>query len=1613
MNSGFRPPFPLPFVSCFVSGPARGIMFSYHGKGETPHFIVWCKDIMKTDRLKQWATLLLDTGKRNNLIHFRDSKTSGPEFLSPDASEIFRRMHDGKSAVIFDTESDSGQSAEEAGDRSSLYSAYAAAAGSNLLPYHATASPAEVLPKVEKRARDFMEETGVNVLHLAFGWIHWTDPDEKDTPRRAPVLLIPVALKRASSVDPWQLQPYGDEVIVNPTFRYKLEAELGLTLPEWNDETLDEYLAKVQDIVRKPGYTVEKVCILGTFSFQKINMYKDLTDYADIVSAHPNIRALLGAADGNPRTGEADAVRPADTEPVSLSGPSRETSPAFGYGADPEYDPLMDSFCVVDADGSQLKALEMVRAGKSFVLQGPPGTGKSQTITNLIAQCLGEGKRVLFVSEKRAALNVVYDKLKQADLSEFCLELHSHKANKKDFIAELVRTLRLPRTVMRETAETTLQRKDDAMKQLNQHAQALHRNRPEYGMSLYEIYEAYVESAAGGDSLLVIADSTTRGAEALHRSLDRLERYAGFVPSVGDDYRKNCWYGFCKDVNGYDALQAYKGDLQQAADTVGSLIPDGEIRTLTDFSILTRFGNLVSRSGLWTPQMMNPGATAQVRAVLTDLQTLSAQLAQTETPLFADYRPEILQQIPGATFEAMLQNECNGFFKRLFNGQWKTAVKTLQSLHRSGRKPDYDEALRVASLLRAHQEQSYAFDQREALIRTLTGPALQGRSTDFGAALQELQALEQLQSEAARYGQDNPLERFRQNGVAANRSGFSERVSRWNRLMQDHGAALQNVTRSFNPQIRNLSAMSLNALREHLNTCLLQLPALENWNRFSELLREMEQDGLLPFVHEGIDQGIAPETVALRYKRSLMRHRIEAVHYQEPELAAFHRIEQDQTVETFRETDKLQFEINKARIRETLSARRPSTDIVTAGSPLSVLLREGEKKRMQKPIRTLLQEIPELILTLKPCFLMSPLSVGTFLECGKEPFDVVVFDEASQIFPQDALGAICRGKQLVVVGDSRQMPPTDFFRSAVDTGSSDEDDGETDFESILDLASTVFPQLRLRWHYRSRYEELIAFSNRNFYDGQLVSFPATGRNKVDTGVEYVPVEGIFDRSTKTNSAEADAVVRLVSDHIRNHPGRSLGVVAFSMSQQRLIADRIDAWRKDHPEQDAFFNPDVKEPFFVKNLETVQGDERDTVIFSVAYGMGSDGRLINNFGPLNKEGGERRLNVAVTRAKINIKLVSSMHYDQIQLSNTASRGARLLREYLDFAENGEAAFLRSSGPGAISKEFGALELSVKRFLESSGYPTDMQVGTGAMTIDLAVRTPASGPAPSSPSVFAEFDEAERAETEYLIAVEADGPQYRDAENARDRDRLRREVLERMGWRYYRLWSTEWIKNPTVERDRLLAFVRSAVNAPEDNPPGRNETVADEDLSFTAETDADGFDPEAYRMADIDRFSKEYSKDFKAFVRAVLEVEAPLQEDWFLKRIVPLFGREKVTSAVRSSWKRLIAGSESYGFILRDGFLYRTDVEVKEIRTPGDVRRDFEQISLEELACGLRMILDQNLAAGKTDLFRSLAKVIGAARLTTPMTERFSQALSLLGDEITCDEENIVRRNRSVN
>ena len=716
----------------------------------------------------------------------------------------------------------------------------------------------------------------------------------------------------------------------------------------------------------------------------------------------------------------------------------------------------------------------------------------------------------------------------------------------------------------------------------------------------------------------------------------------------------------------------------------------------------------------------------------------------------------------------------------------------------------------------------------------------------------------------------------------------------------------------------------------------------------------------------------------------------------------FRRNTHDERIKKFIELDDLQLMIAQMRIREKLIENLPSNhQLLKATDEMGILKKELSKKRNIMPLRKLFKQIPNLLLKLKPCLMMSPLSVSYFLETEAYHFDLVIFDEASQIFPEDAIGAIFRGSQVIIAGDSKQLPPTNFFAASTNNSDGDYDiSGEEDFsevvsDSILEESANVLPHRTLRWHYRSKHENLIAFSNREIYNNELITFPNSVTKIPDMGVEYIYVEdGYYEGGGKNcNIVESQKCVTLVMDHIQRHPDRSLGIIAFSEKQQTAIENAIIDFRERNPEYEHFFDESKDEPFFVKNLENVQGDERDTIIFSICYAKDRTGKMYMRFGPLGQAGGERRLNVAITRAKCNIKLVGSILPSDIDLSRTNSEGVRMLRSYIEFARQGTSALKPIENNKAFVSEDDFCKVIVE-FLSDHGYTVETEVGCSDYKIDIAVVNP-------------------DVEGEYIAGIECDGLSYFKARTARDRDHLRKTILQNMGWNLYRVWSTEWVRNPVAEGEALLAFLQSVVgkdgkvrHAMKDSNNESTSVAVEQIASETAKV--------VQKQSFINPYGFTYYKEAKCAdtprsdsndnltrisenVKYIVSVEQPMHMELLYKRMGPSFTTGKVTEGVKftilTAIKERLSGQVR---IDNDNFIRLLPETPAVARIPEGyvIPRPMEYIHTEEVANAMMKIIEHSFGITTEDLAAECARVFGFERKGPKIKQKTDAAIEYL-------------------
>jgi hypothetical protein len=813
-------------------------------------------------------------------------------------------------------------------------------------------------------------------------------------------------------------------------------------------------------------------------------------------------------------------------------------------------------------------------------------------------------------------------------------------------------------------------------------------------------------------------------------------------------------------------------------------------------------------------------------------------------------------------------------------------------------------------------------------------------------------------------------------------------------------------------QNQKLRDIPLSTIYERLKVLRERVDELQIWIDFKDLKNRFALRGLNGFFERLVEQKTPSSQLIDSFRRGAYQEWINNLYTEDSRLGRFRRENHEQLINDFKQLDKELIYLTSSMVIEAANSRKPQDILIQANdSEAAILMREAAKKRRIMPIRTLMQKIPNLLVKLKPCLLMSPISVSQFLSPETAHFDLVLFDEASQIVPEDAIGSIYRGKTLVVAGDNKQLPPTSFFQKSLidnlDWSQINDEDFEV-FDSILDECLGIgLPVKTLRWHYRSKHEDLIAFSNNQFYDDHLITFPAAKAQHDSLGVKmvYIP-NGLYDRGgRRDNQVEADEVVNLVFEHFTKYPKKTLGVVTFSVTQMETIAEAIDRRLKEQPEFEKFFIEDRLEGFFVKNLENVQGDERDVIFFSVGYGRDQNGLITMNFGPLNKPGGERRLNVAVTRAREKVVIVTSIKSADID-SETKAEGVQTLRSYLDYAEKGPdilaTPYKRTGAYESHLDEDIALEI------QKLGYEVMPQVGCSGYKIDIGVLDPVN------PGC-------------YLLGVECDGTTYRSSNSARDRDRLREQVLKGLGWRIHRVWAPSWVARRDSEIKRLKEALEQAQKLQLDQESLKPSVDLKEDGIVETEVRKVTFagiekigvpykiyplkaafnpyikvqtEKSAHTSKQKNEFHYPENRDIQTrLLGELVEKEGPIHFDYAVERLADAWGIKRITPKISH------AVQEALNTLLRDqkvtikgSFLWSTQLKDVQIRVPVDgipeTKRNLEHLPPEEIEAVMKLVAQYALGISDESLIAETAKVFGFSHLTDKSKEYFNEILKRL-------------------
>lgn len=1395
--------------------------------------------------------------------------------------------------------------------------------------------------------------------------------------------------------------------------------------------------------------------------------------------------------------------------------------------------------------------------GKDFVLIGPPGTGKSQTIANLIAQCLAERKTVLFVSEKIAALDVVYRRLREVGLGDFCLELHSSKARKLDVLEQLRQSWDAKGDVDAEEWRREAQRLKSLRDHLNTFVEHLHRRHrngltafgaigrivtakdmPELGLSwpsadahdadgldhLRDLADrldvnAQAVGAVAGSPLAVIAhgewspnwqatllkaaQEATATAEAFDGAAAGLLQAIGLPEMAFDTARRGALAVLARvlpEAAGRDWRFVFRPDIRSLVEGLreGVALLGRHRRHMealsepwhADLAASVRRGiDLVARHREITAQLSAPYTT---RAAELDASTLKADWTKASGswwPMSWLGKRAVAKAL-AAVIDGEREPDIAGDLDRLITlREIERDLSALDHLHGKTGAPWVGLASNLDDLgavLRFQDALAAARAGRNWNEEGLSAVADGRCGETMGADLNHMRELCTLGSKisvlddlAARTGglwaglrtkveevekalsfQDNLAGALAE--LASTADALAAVRAPLERLLGDGNASLEasgpvvKAGRAYRDALARFDAAKAEFARyagitpaELASTagdqpfmlaaaCRAILPLaakLNAWCAWRKARGEAMASGLAPLV-AGIEaSGVALGRVREAFETDYARWWLNATVDSDDVLRRFVSAEHEKRIADFKTLDGRFTELTRAYVRASLCGELPDPETVARGSGWGLLKREMQKRRNHAPLRNLIAGMADALPKLTPCLLMSPLSIAQYLSPETAMFDLVVFDEASQIPVWDAVGAIARGRQVVMVGDPKQLPPTSFFERS-EEDADDDVEVEHDLESILDeCLGANLPARNLSWHYRSRHESLIAFSNHRYYGGGLVTFPSPVTE--DRAVSFHLVSGgLYEKGgARINQPEARALVTdlvgRLKDPVFAAAGLTIGVVTFNSEQQKLIEDLLDEERRADPSIEPFFAEDVLEPVFVKNLESVQGD---VMYFSITYGPDRTGAVSMNFGPMNRDGGERRLNVAVTRARQELRVFSSLRPEQIDLSRTKADGVKDLKHFLEFAERGPRA-LAEAVFGSIGDYDSPFEQAVAEALTRRGWHVHPQVGVSSFRIDLGVVDP-------------------DAPGRYLAGIECDGATYHRSATARDRDKLREQVLRNLGWEILRIWSTDWWVDAQGALDKVHARLNAVLEAARKRraeevaraaeraaaAQAEPETVPSNDvepsaLAMVAEPtpqpqklrrpaddlfQADDFalvatcaapvakvtapsgQPAMFVEADLAAlaasvdpdafFDPAYDGTLLALIREVVAVEGPIRDDVLAKRIARTHGwvrtGNRIHDRVLSLAKRdcVLIADEEHHFVWPHG---ADTIRFPAFRRPaGEAIRPVDEIAMPELEALAREVREQGL--DNEHALAAMARAAGLQKLRQASRERLLKA-----------------------
>ncbi len=1492
-------------------------------------------------RVTQWERRLLDMDMRNSLLNFKVSQTA-VKLLVPSLEDFIENVGEIKSFTLENKPRENAESLEKISDgfeRTAFLKPFAdyilyEYKNKRLRTVYDMREHESTLLRLFRKEKSIREETGTLTLYLAAGFLKWSEKDMTED-KFAPLFLYPVTITKKGVASPvYTIDVNTDDLRVNSTLLEFLYQEFDLDMRGLATVALDtpqavlSVLARIKrETVRFKGWDVYNNVFLASLSFANYLLWHDVRYKSDRFREHPIIRSLI-----NNR--------------LELSGDAFDLS---DRSSDEAYVGDNKMYLPISADSSQYSAI-YDSLSKSFVLHGPPGTGKSQTITNIIANNIVRGRRVLFVAEKMAALSVVHRRLQNIGLGDFCLELHSNKANKTVVLSHIINTLSLADTTTEQDLEEKAQEIAVPLEKLAKELAALHRKRY-LGFSLYEAILNYFDNEDAPDCLNIDSIFYEKLTESsFNNYLEVLTELSLRAKECGDIEKSPFRHIGMFDYNdrwrrdGESILEIYLIELRHLRQYARNLLPLFNMRTValtrTKIDALYRICNLFKEDCV-REYFSHCKIVQNAKGMLDSFREAYKKfgiLSQEYASRYGAYPYEVpLEEVE----EAMR------------TGNYSRAVKRClpASLDKK------DRGFFLEFLAKCEETRRTLFRRRDELagLFALT-------SNDTEAVNTRVLVMEELFGCAEKLYADFDINLFNESCIDLTRYGT-------HRYVEFFIAAYDNLARAAKDFVTIfktggfVGGDDLNACIEYVTNVQKNIDFIPNWCRYQEIVGKCRRSGF-EFILEPLNVGeISADDILRCFKKCVYHNFIKSELYLDDVLCRFSGLNLEEAANRFKALTEEYERLTRQELYRKLVSSLPRADTTGDHNLERVILMRAEKTGMKgTTLRGLFAQIPNILKACCPCMLMSPTSVSQFLDLDMDKFDLVIFDEASQVPTCKAVGSIARGKDVIVVGDPKQLPPTTFFSSDY---KDDEHYEVEDLESILDDCLALgMPENHLLWHYRSNHESLIAFSNAMYYDNTLLTFPSP--NELSSKVSFEYVDGVYERGgSKCNKKEGDALVAEVVKRLKDPATRSqsIGIVTFNTAQQNYIENALSkAIHQSNLDAVAY---DCDEPLFVKNLESVQGDERDVILFSVGYGPDAQGKLSLNFGPINQSGGYKRLNVAVTRARNEMKVFSAITGNMIDLNRTDSKGVAGLKAFLEYAERGrEMLAIASTDITPVSGGIGAL---VAAELKDKGIMCDYNLGVSDFKIDVAVIDP-------------------RNKDKYILAIICDSESSCKLKGVKDRVAMQTKILKKLGWNTYQLWTVNFFNNTRRE----ITKIRDAITTLTEKKVMSKKLVKEITARYRAPY-------KSYYCKPLLKAGAEYVLNFvneekiTSRIRDIIETESPIESSVLLDKLLVMYN---VPKTAKRAVATLTEYTEQFASMRQefDGKVFYVDKPVETFR-PADVKtaRDLTKVHPDEIIAAAKCAAETRLNLERSEAVKEIIALFGTGKKTKAVAEWIEKCL----------------------